>query len=321
MKEKCLVAGGKGFIGSHLVNFLKKKGYWVRNVDTATESYLETNEDEFLQLDLRKLESCVEAVEGVDWVFQLGANMGGIGYITELNAEIMRDNVSINMNMLEAVRNGFEVDRIFFSSSACVYPRFLQTTPDVKGLKETDVIPAHPDSAYGWEKLFSEILYKSYEHDFAVNVRIARFHNIYGSFGTYKGGQEKAPAALCRKVAEAKDGGSIVVWGDGEQTRSYTYIADCLEGVYRLMKSDFNEPVNIGTDDLISVDDLALLVMDIAGKKLSITHDLSKPQGVRGRNADLTLVKKVLDWKPKVSLKEGMTVLYKWIANMLERKE
>ena len=318
--KKVLVTGGKGFIGSHLVNFLKRQNHFVRNVDVKRESFLETDEDEFLQLDLRKPKNCLKAVEGIDWIFQLAANMGGIGYIMDLNAPIMRDNVSINVNMLEAARQG-NVEGYFFSSSACVYPRELQTTPKVKPLKESDVIPAHPDSAYGWEKLFTEFLCKSYEQDFRLQVRIARFHNIYGPFGTYEGGQEKALAALCRKVAQAKDGGSIVVWGDGKQTRSFTYIDDCLDGVYRLMRSNRSEPINIGSDDLISIDDLARLVMKIARKHLSINHDLSKPQGVRGRNADLTLARRTIGWEPKVPLEEGLTRTYRWILRQLKEKK
>lgn len=314
--KNALVTGGVGFIGSHLVNFLKDKGYWVRSVDIRPKKncYLHTKEDEFLRLDLRHYTKAERAVEGIDWVFNLAANMGGIGYIMEYNASVMRDNVLINTNMLEASRHA-QVKRFYFSSSACIYPRELQVTPNLIPLKEEDDIPAHPDSAYGWEKLFTEILCKSYKHDYGLEVRIGRFHNIYGSNSTYKGGQEKVPAALCRKVAEASDGSTITVWGDGKQTRSFTYIDDCLNAVYLLMQSDFSDPINIGTDYLIAIDDLAQMVMKIAGKKLSIVHDLTKPQGVRGRNADLTLVKKVLGWEPKVTLEQGMERLYQWVAS------
>lgn len=284
----------------------------MRNVDIKSNSYLQTREDEFLKLDLRKPRNAQKAVENIDWVFNLAANMGGIGYIMEYNAPVMRDNVLINVNVLEAARKQ-GVERFFFSSSACTYPRELQTVPNLTPLRESDVIPAHPDSAYGWEKLFTEILCKSYEQDYGLPVRIARFHNIYGPHCTFKGGQEKAPAAICRKVVEAEDGGSITIWGDGKQTRSFLYIDDCLDAIYQQMKSDFNEPLNIGTDYPITIDDLAYLVMDIAGKKLKIIHDLTKPQGVRGRNADLTLIRKVLDWEPKISLKEGMRRLYRWV--------
>lgn len=314
--KRCLVTGGKGFIGSHLVNFLKNKGHWVRNVDIVADSYLPTKEDEFLQLDLRNPIQAMQATQDIEWVFNLAANMGGIGYIMDLNAPIMRDNVLINVNMLEASRVG--VERIYFSSSACTYNRNLQKDPNVVPLKESDAVPAHPDSAYGWEKLFSEFLYKSYEQDYGLDVRIGRFHNIYGTYTTYKSGQEKAPAALCRKVAEAKDGGTIIVWGDGKQTRSFLYIDDCLDAVYTLMQSNFSNPINIGTNDLIAIDDLAKMVMKIAGKELTIEHDLTKPQGVRGRNADLSLIRKELGWEPKVSLEEGMSRLYRWVESKVK---
>lgn len=313
---KTVVTGGKGFIGSHLVNYLIEKGDYVVNIDNRDDSFLGTKEDLFLRLDLRNPQKAEEAVEGADRVFNLAANMGGIGYIMDLNASIMRDNALINLNILEACRQQ-DVDRIFYSSSACAYNRNLQKTPDVIPLKESDAVPAHPDSAYGWEKLFSEFLYKSYEQDYGLGVRIARFHNIYGTHCTFKGGQEKAPAALCRKVAEAKNGEAIEVWGDGKQTRSFLYIDDCLDAVCALMESDYSNPLNIGTADMIAIDELAKLIMKIAGKELKIKHNLDKPQGVRGRNADLTLIKKELGWQPKISLEEGMTRLYRWVEKML----
>jgi len=318
--EKCLVTGSVGFIGSHLVNFLKSKGHWVRGIDIRSkpECYLDTREDEFLQLDLRFFKNAVKALRGVDYVFNLADDMGGIGYITELNAPIMDSNTSINLNMLEAARYE-EVERYFFSSSACTYNRNLQAEPDSPPLKESDVLPAHPDSAYGWEKLYSELLCKSYEHDHGLPVRIARFHNIYGTHCTYKGGQEKFPAAVCRKIAEAPNDGRIVLWGDGKQRRSYLWIDDCCEAFYKLIQSDFSEPVNIGTDRSIGVDELAKMVMQISGKDLVIDHDLTKPQGVRGRNADLSLVKQTLSWEPTVSLEDGMAQLYAWIYGMLEK--
>ena len=316
--ERCLVTGGKGFIGSHLVSFLKARGHRVRNVDIVADSYLPTEEDEFLQLDLRFFENAAKAVKGVDHVFNLAANMGGIGYITEFNAPIMHDNSLINVNMLEAAR--YEgVERYFFSSSACTYNRSLQAEPDSPPLKESDVLPAHPDSAYGWEKLYAELLCKSYEHDYGLPVRIARFHNIYGTHCTYTGGQEKFPAAVCRKVAKAPDGGRIVLWGDGRQRRSYLWIDDCCEAFYRLIQSDFSDPVNIGTDRSIGVDELAYMVMRIAGKDIAIDHDITKPQGVRGRNADLSLVKQILKWEPTTSLEDGMARLYNWVCEMLEK--
>ena len=316
--KRCLVTGGKGFIGSHLVNFLKSKGHYVVNVDIVKHSFLPTKEDVFKRLDLRKpLDAFRSIVNGVDWVFNLAANMGGIGYITEFNAPIMRDNVRINLNMLDACRK-YDVDRIFFSSSACIYPRFLQEIPYAQPLKECDDIPSHPDSAYGWEKLFSELLYRSYNHDYGLGVRIARFQNVFGSFCSFNDGREKYPAAICRKVVEAKDGDEIEVWGDGLQRRCYTYIDDCLDAVYLLMQSDFSDPLNIASDVFIGVNELAELVFRIAGKDLRIVNDVSKPQGVRGRRADLTLIRKVLGWDAKMDFKEGMTLLYHWVKSQME---
>lgn len=306
-----LVTGGKGFIGSHLVNFLKDQGHYVRNVDIRDFSYLKTNEDEFKRWDLRHRINCFRAVKNIDWIFNLAADMGGIGYISDYNASVMQNNISINSGMLDAATHE-NVSRYFFSSSACTYPREIQQKPFSPPLKESDVLPAHPDSSYGWEKLFTELMCKSYEHDYGLPVRIARFHNIYGTHTTYKGGQEKAPAALCRKVLEATD--HIIVWGDGKQTRSFLYIDDCIEAFYKLIQSSYSDPLNIGTDRDICIDGLAKLVMKIADKQhLKIVHDITKPQGVRGRNADLTLVKQVLNWQPKISLEEGMIRLYRWI--------
>ena len=312
--KTCLVTGGKGFIGSHLINFLKDKGHYVRCVDVKPTSILQTMEDEFLCGDLRKLSVAYSALQGIDWVFNLAANMGGIGYITELNAPIMRDNALINLNMAEAARL-CDTQRIFFSSSACAYNRNLQESPDCEGLKESDAVPAHPDSAYGWEKLFSEFMYQSFQHDYGLKIRIARFHNIYGAHCIFSGGQEKAPAALCRKVIMGKE--AMEIWGDGEQTRSFLYVSDCLDAVYRLMQSNFDEPVNIGTSELISINDLALLIQEIAGKKLLLRHNPDMPQGVRGRNADISRSWKVLGWKPTVSLEAGMKKLYDWIFSQL----
>lgn len=306
---QCLVLGGKGFIGSHLVNFLKENGHWVRSVDVKPNSLMPTNEDEFLYGDLRDPEVCRAACTGIDYVYQLAANMGGIGYITELNAPIMRDNALINIHVLEACRLA-DVKRVFFSSSACTYNRELQQTPDAPPLSEVDIIPAHPDSAYGWEKLFSEILYESYANDYGLDVRIARFHNVYGTHCVYDGGHEKAPAAICRKVIQNKD--SIPVWGDGKQRRSFLYVTDCLEGIDLLMRSSFSHAVNLGSDESISINGLAELVMKIAGKKMFIINLKDKPQGVRGRNCDLTLARKI-GFDPKVSLKTGMAALYHYV--------
>jgi len=316
---RCLVTGGRGFIGSHLVDYLKSKGHWVRSVDIKSDCFLPTSEDEFLRLDLRFFKNCVEATRGIDHIYNLAANMGGIGYITYWNAPIMHDNSLININMLEAARHE-DVERYFFSSSACTYPRSLQKKPNIHGLKEIDVFPADPDSMYGWEKLYTELMMKSYHMDYNLPIRIARFHNVFGTHTTYMGGQEKFPAAVCRKVAEAKDGGSIILWGDGKQTRTYLYIDDCLDAIYALTQSDYIEPLNIGTDRLITVDGLARMVMKMAGKSLEIKHDLTKPQGVRGRNADLTMIKKILGWKPEISLEDGMERLYDWIFLQLCQK-
>jgi nucleoside-diphosphate-sugar epimerase len=317
MEMRILVTGGKGFIGSHLVNYLKQKGHWVRSVDVKNEALLETTEDEFHCLDLRDYDNAVLAVKGMEWVFDLSANMGGIGFITEVGAEVMRDNALININVMEASRAN-KVQRVFFSSSACVYNQDRQVNPVVEPLKEEHVLPANPDTFYGWEKLFTEFLMKAYYKDYGLDIRIARFHNIYGPYGTYQGGREKAPAALCRKVAEAKDGDSIVIWGDGKQTRSFLYIDDALEAIYQLMLSDFVEPLNIGCDELVSVDGLVDIIIKVSDKKLTKTYDLTKPQGVRGRNADLTLVKKVLEWKPKISYEEGLARTYRWIESMVK---
>ena len=317
---RILVTGGKGFIGSHLVNYLKRKGHWVRSVDIKREAFLKTNEDNFVCQDLRKFEVAEYVTEDIDWVFNLAANMGGIGFITKVKADVMRDNVRINTNVLEACRLN-DVKRIFFSSSACVYPQTLQLKPEVKPLKESDAFPAYPDSAYGWEKLFTELMMKAYQEDYGLEIRIARFHNIYGPYGTYKGGREKAPAALCRKIAEAPDGGTITIWGDGKQTRSFLYIDDALEAIYKLMQSNYSEPLNIGSDELITIDELADLIIDISGKRIKKKYDLSKPQGVRGRNASLELIEKVIGWRPKTSYREGLTKTYKWIEEQVEMEK
>lgn len=317
-QKKILVTGAGGFIGHHMVRYLKGKGYWVRGIDVKEPEYSPKNEaDEFLLLDLRYIENCLKATEGIDEVFTFAANMGGIGFITFNNSEILYDNVCINANMAEACKKN-KIKRLFYSSSACIYPTFKQEDANVTALKESDAYPADPDNEYGWEKIFSERLYKSYIEFY--QVRIARFHNIFGPEGTYDDGREKAPAALCRKIAKAKDGDTIEIWGDGKQTRSFCYIDDCVEGVYTLMYSDFKDPVNIGSDRLVTINGMVDIITKIAGKKIEKKHLLDKPQGVRGRNSDNTLCKKVLGWEPKISLEEGMGKTYKWIETQIIKK-
>jgi len=252
------------------------------------------------------------ATEDIDRVYNLAANMGGIGFITTVGAEVMHDNVIINANMLEASRQN-KIKRYLFSSSACVYPTFRQTDPNVNGLKEDDAYPADPDNFYGWEKLYAEKMCEAYQRDYGMDIRILRYHNIYGPEGTYKGGREKSPAALCRKIAETENPGTIEVWGDGKQTRSYCYVDDAVKGTIMLMQSDYVKPINIGSERLVTIDQLADMLIAISGKKITKTHDLSAPQGVRGRNADITLARKKLGWEPRITLEAGLEKTYKWI--------
>jgi GDP-D-mannose 3', 5'-epimerase len=313
-----LVTGAGGFIGNHLVRRLKTEGCWVRGVDLKYPEYGGTAADEFQILDLRRWEDSVAAVRNIDLVYNLAADMGGIGYITSSLAAIARNNTLINAQMLEASRLA-GVKRFLFSSSACVYAQNKQKSADVVPLKEEDAYPADPEPGYGWEKLYAEQLCEYYRHDFGFETRIVRFHNVYGPLGTYDGGKEKAPAAICRKVALANDGDEIGIWGDGVQTRSFMYIDDCVEGLLRLMASDFHHPLNLGTDELITIDGLVDLVCKIAGKQLAKRHDTTKPQGVRGRNSDNTRLYSVLGWQPSIALYEGLTVTYNWVATELAK--
>ena len=317
--ERLLVTGGGGFIGSHLAKYLHSQGHFVRVADIKFDDYIEEEYcSEKVDLDLRIWENCLKATQGIDKVYNLAANMGGIGFITSVFADIMHDNVLINTHMLEAsVQN--KVKRFLFSSSACIYPNYKQTKAEVPGLREEDAYPADPNEAYGWEKLFTEEMVKAYRIDYGLDARVVRYHNIYGPEGTYKGGKEKAPAALCRKVTEASDPGTITIWGDGKATRSFCYIDDCVRGTEALMESDYDKPMNIGSDRLVSVDELADIIVKASGKKIDKTHDLSAPEGVKGRNADLTLVKKVLRWEPKIDLEEGLSRTYNWIKRMVEK--
>ena len=316
MRRRATVTGAGGFIGHHLVRYLKQDGYWVRGVDVELPGYEESAADEFQIADLREWENCEAATDDVDEVYQLAADMGGIGYITAFHADVARNNVLINAHMLEAAHRN-QVKRYFFASSACIYPMFRQTDPDVTPLKETDAYPADPEEGYGWEKLYAEKLCQYYREEKGLLTTAARFHNIYGPLGTYEGGREKAPAAICRKVALAPDGGDIEIWGDGAQTRSFTYIDDCVEGIHRIVQSDHPHPLNLGTDELISVDGLVDLISGIAGKTLEKRHDLTKPQGVRGRNSDNSQLRTVLGWEPPTPLDVGLRRTYPWIESQL----
>jgi GDP-D-mannose 3', 5'-epimerase len=299
-----------------LVKRLKRDGYWVRGVDLKYPEYEATAADEFEILDLRHWDNCLQATRGIAQVYQLAADMGGIGYITQFHADIATNNILINAHMLRASRvNG--INRFLYSSSACVYAQSKQTSEEVTPLKEEDAYPADPEPGYGWEKLYAEQLCQYFYADYGFETRIVRFHNVYGPLGTYDGGKEKSPAALCRKVALADDGGDLEIWGDGNQTRSYMYVDDCVEGLTHLMASNWHDPLNLGTDRLISINELADMVCGIAGKSLRKRHDLSKPQGVRGRNSDNTRLRKVLSWEPSTPLETGLRDTYEWIASQL----
>ncbi len=318
MKNKrILVCGAGGFIGGHLVKRLKAEGYWIRGADMKAHEFASTAADEFIVGDLRDQAVARGVVEGIDEVYQLAADMGGAGYIFtgEHDAVVMHNSATINLNVLESgYRAG--VQKFFYSSSACMYPAYNQEDPHNPKCSEESAYPAAPDSEYGWEKLFSERLYFAYMRNYGVQVRVARFHNIFGPEGTWKGGREKAPAAICRKVAEAPDRGEIEIWGDGCQTRSFLYIDECVDGIRRLMESDFTGPVNIGSNEMVSINQLAYLVMDVADKKLSL-HHVPGPLGVRGRNSDNRLIAQKLGWSPSRPVREGLEKTYSWIQRQI----
>lgn len=318
--KKALVCGAGGFIGGHLVNRLKGEGYWVRGVDVKENEYGNNASDEFILGDLRDPEFTVSVVKDVDEVYQLAADMGGAGYIFTGNhdADVMHNSAMCNLNVLEAMRVN-NVKKVFYSSSACIYPEHNQLDPDNPNCEEASAYPAAPDSEYGWEKLFSERLYFSYARNYGFEVKVARFHNIFGPQGTWKGGKEKSPAALCRKAAEAEDGTSIEVWGDGVQTRSFLYIDECLDGVRKLMESAFAGPVNIGSEEMISINDFAKMAIEISGKKLSI-HNIPGPTGVRGRKSDNKLIFEKLGWAPSMPLKQGMEKTFRWINQQVAKE-
>jgi len=319
--KKILVCGAGGFIGGHLVKRLKKEGFWVRGVDLKHHEYTQLPADEFVIGDLRDVQVCKEVLQGIDEVYQLAADMGGAGYIFtgENDANVMHNSATINLNIADlAVKMG--IKKIFYSSSACMYPAYNQEDPDNPKCSEDSAYPAAPDSEYGWEKLFSERLFLAYHRNYGLEVRIARFHNIFGPEGTWQGGKEKAPAAMCRKVAEAEDGTYIEVWGDGKQTRSFLYIDECIEAVRRLMDSDFTGPVNIGSEEMISINGLAQLVMEVAGKKLTIKN-IPGPVGVRGRNSDNKLIREKLGWNYSMTLREGIAKTYAWINEQVQKQK
>ncbi len=315
---RVLVTGAGGFIGHHFVTFLKKQGYWVRGVDIKHPEYSQVDADEFELLDLRRWDNCLQATRQVDEVYAMAADMGGMGFISSHHSQILHNNALIDLHTLEAARiNG--VKRYLYTSSACIYPEHLQENVDVTPLREEDAYPAQPQDAYGWEKLIIERLCIYYRDDFDIETRLVRFHNIFGPFGTWDGGREKAPAAMCRKVAIAKLTGKpeVEIWGDGEQTRSFCYIEDCVTGIYKLMKSTYPEPLNLGQDRMVTINQLADMVANIAGIHIVKKH-IPGPQGVRGRNSDNTRLREVLGWEPEITLEEGLARTYAWIEDQVK---